>query len=94
MAAATFIQTIATLLFNLLFYLYSITDEVGTELILSSVLGQFIRMISELVILKVGLKRLILIFHNNLYQIAIGFVISEYVLLVGYIIYIMKLKKS
>jgi len=35
-----------------------------------------------------------LIFHNNLYQIAIGFVISEYVLLVGYIIYIMKLKKS
>ena len=35
-----------------------------------------------------------LIFHNNLYQIAIGFVISEYVLLVGYIIYIVKLKKS
>ena len=65
MAAATFIQTIATLLFNLLFYLYSITDEVGTELILSSVLGQFIRMISELVILKVGLKRLILIFRRK-----------------------------
>ena len=35
-----------------------------------------------------------LIFHNNLYQIAIGFVISEYVLLAGYIIYIVKLKKS
>ena len=35
-----------------------------------------------------------LIFHNNLYQIAIGFVISEYVLLVGYVIYIVKLKKS
>jgi O-antigen/teichoic acid export membrane protein len=35
-----------------------------------------------------------LIFHNNLYQIAIGFVISEYVLLVGYVIYILKLKKS
>ena len=35
-----------------------------------------------------------LTFHNNLYQIAIGFVISEYVLLAGYIIYIVKLKKS
>ena len=35
-----------------------------------------------------------LIFHNNIYQIAIGFVISEYVLLAGYIIYIVKLKKS
>ena len=35
-----------------------------------------------------------LIFHNNLYQIAIGFVISEYILLAGYIIYIVKLKKS
>ena len=35
-----------------------------------------------------------LIFHNNLYKIAIGFVISEYVLLVGYVIYIVKLKKS
>ena len=35
-----------------------------------------------------------LIFHNNLYQIVIGFVISEYVLLAGYIIYIVKLKKS
>ena len=35
-----------------------------------------------------------LTFHNNLYQIAIGYVISEYVLLAGYIIYIVKLKKS
>ena len=35
-----------------------------------------------------------LIFHNNLYQIAIGFVISEYVLLAGYIFYIAKLKKA
>lgn len=32
-------------------------------------------------------------FHENLYQIAIGFVLSEYVLLVGYIIYILKLNK-
>lgn len=34
-----------------------------------------------------------LIFHNNLYQISIGFVISEYVMLVGYANYISKLKK-
>ena len=35
-----------------------------------------------------------MIFHNNLYQIAIGFVISEYILLAGYIFYIAKLKKA
>jgi len=35
-----------------------------------------------------------IIFHNNLYQIAIGFVISEYILLAGYIYYIAKLKKA
>jgi len=35
-----------------------------------------------------------IIFHNNLYQIAIGFVISEYILLAGYIFYIAKLKKA
>ena len=35
-----------------------------------------------------------LIFHNNIYQIAIGFVISEYILLAGYIFYIAKLKKA
>jgi O-antigen/teichoic acid export membrane protein len=65
MALCTFIQTTSTLLFNLVFYFYSVTDAAGIELILSSILGQFSRMISELLFLKIGLTGVFFAFRQK-----------------------------
>ena len=65
MAVCTFIQTLSTLLFNLVFYKYSVIDAVGIELILSSILGQFSRMISELLFLRIGLRGVFFAFRQK-----------------------------
>lgn len=59
MAICTFIQTVSTLAFNILFFKFSLSSYSGMELVISSILGQFARMVLELYFLKIRLREIL-----------------------------------